>query len=89
MDPLLSPGEIAKFKRDGYFIKRGLLDPSKDDPFELFVSSTQIRWCFYRDTHKILGTAGAAPTTKIKRLGPAVTTSATITSSVTYGENTL
>ena len=28
MDPLLSPGEIAKFKRDGYFIKRGLLDPS-------------------------------------------------------------
>ena len=28
MDALLSPGEIAKFKRDGYFIKRGLLEPS-------------------------------------------------------------
>src|SRR5690606_11429977 len=26
----------------------------KDDPFELFVSSTTIRWAFYKDTHKIL-----------------------------------
>ncbi|KAJ1475385.1 GNAT acetyltransferase 2-domain-containing protein, partial [Baffinella frigidus] len=25
------------------------------DPFELFISSTQIRYCYYHDTHKILG----------------------------------
>jgi N-acetyltransferase 10 len=36
-------------------IQRGLLDPNKDDPFELFVSSTQIRWCYYKETQKILG----------------------------------
>lgn len=36
--------------------QRGLLDPDKNDTFELFVSSTTIRYCFYKDTHKILGT---------------------------------
>ena len=34
---------------------RGLLDPEKEDPFSLFVASTNIRYCFYHDTHKILG----------------------------------
>ena len=24
-------------------------------PFELFISSTSIRYCYYKDTHKILG----------------------------------
>ena len=36
-------------------MQRGLLDPEKEDPFSLFVASTNIRYCFYRDTHKILG----------------------------------
>jgi N-acetyltransferase 10 len=36
-------------------IQRGLYDPDKDDPFDLFISSTNIRWCYYRETHKILG----------------------------------
>ncbi|KJE95863.1 N-acetyltransferase 10 [Capsaspora owczarzaki ATCC 30864] len=36
-------------------IQRGLLDPDKDDPFELFISSTNIRYTYYADTHKILG----------------------------------
>lgn len=36
-------------------IRKGLYDPSKDDPFELFMSSTNIRWTFYKDTHKVLG----------------------------------
>lgn len=36
-------------------MQRGLLDPNKDDPFELFISSTQIRWCYYKETHKVLG----------------------------------
>jgi N-acetyltransferase 10 len=36
-------------------VQRGLLDPNKDDPFELFISSTQIRWCYYKETQKVLG----------------------------------
>jgi len=36
-------------------MKKGLFDPDKDDPFELFVSSTTIRYTYYSETHKILG----------------------------------
>ena len=36
-------------------MQRGLYDPSKEDPFELFVASTKIRWCYYKDTKSILG----------------------------------
>ena len=36
-------------------MQRGLLDPEKEDPFSLFVASTNIRYCYYHDTHKILG----------------------------------
>ncbi|GFN76132.1 RNA cytidine acetyltransferase [Plakobranchus ocellatus] len=36
-------------------IKSGKLNVSEDDPFELFISSTNIRYCYYADTHKILG----------------------------------
>ena len=35
-------------------IARGLHDAT-DEPFELFISQPDIRWCYYRDTHKILG----------------------------------
>ncbi|KAI9908386.1 hypothetical protein PsorP6_004680 [Peronosclerospora sorghi] len=35
--------------------QRGLYDPSKEDPFELFIASTDIRWCYYKETHKVLG----------------------------------
>uniref|UniRef100_A0AAV1VF88 RNA cytidine acetyltransferase n=1 Tax=Peronospora matthiolae TaxID=2874970 RepID=A0AAV1VF88_9STRA len=35
--------------------QRGLYDPSKDDPFELFIASTDIRWCYYKETQKVLG----------------------------------
>ena len=35
--------------------KRGLLDADSEDPFSLFVASTDIRYCFYRDTDKVLG----------------------------------
>lgn len=27
----------------------------QDDPFELFLSATDIRWCYYSETHKVLG----------------------------------
>jgi len=36
-------------------VKSGSLDLKKDDPFELFIAATSIRYCFYADTHKILG----------------------------------
>lgn len=35
--------------------QRGLLDPEQEDPFSLFVASTDIRYCYYHDTHKVLG----------------------------------
>ncbi|KAK9836541.1 hypothetical protein WJX74_002758 [Apatococcus lobatus] len=35
--------------------RQGLLDPEKEDPFTLFIASTTIRYCFYKDTHRILG----------------------------------
>ncbi|KAH9271157.1 hypothetical protein BASA83_006701 [Batrachochytrium salamandrivorans] len=37
-------------------IARGSRDPDEDDPFELFVSSTSIRYAYYKETEKILGT---------------------------------
>jgi N-acetyltransferase 10 len=35
--------------------QRGLLDAENEDPFSLFVASTNIRYCYYSDSHKILG----------------------------------
>ena len=35
-------------------IKAGTLDV-KEDPFELFIAATNIRYCYYSETHKILG----------------------------------
>eukprot|EP00357_Protocruzia_adherens_P000638 CAMPEP_0115041186 /NCGR_PEP_ID=MMETSP0216-20121206/45354_1 /TAXON_ID=223996 /ORGANISM="Protocruzia adherens, Strain Boccale" /LENGTH=1031 /DNA_ID=CAMNT_0002422729 /DNA_START=28 /DNA_END=3123 /DNA_ORIENTATION=- len=34
---------------------KGQYDPDVDDPFELFASSTDIQYCFYKDSHRILG----------------------------------
>jgi N-acetyltransferase 10 len=36
-------------------IKRGIRDVDADDPFELFVSSQNIRYVYYKETEKILG----------------------------------
>lgn len=36
-------------------IKSGTIDVKDDDPFELFIAATDIRYCYYADTHKILG----------------------------------
>ncbi len=45
---------LKKMKKQA---QRGLLDPDrKSDTFDLFISSTNIRYCYYKDTHKILGT---------------------------------
>lgn len=34
---------------------RGLYDNERDDPFDLFISSTNIRWTYYKESDKILG----------------------------------
>mmetsp|Transcript_45154 Transcript_45154/g.98178 ORF Transcript_45154/g.98178 Transcript_45154/m.98178 type:complete len:1025 (-) Transcript_45154:61-3135(-) len=36
-------------------IKAGLKDPNLDDPFDLFISSTNIRYCYYKETEQVLG----------------------------------
>ncbi|XP_044536212.1 RNA cytidine acetyltransferase [Gracilinanus agilis] len=36
-------------------IRSGTLSVNQDDPFELFVAATNIRYCYYNETHKILG----------------------------------
>lgn len=43
---------MQEIKRDQ---ARGIYDPERDDPFELFISSTNIRWTYYKETDKILG----------------------------------
>ena len=34
---------------------RGLHDPDRDDPFDLFISTTDIRWTYYKETDNIIG----------------------------------
>ncbi|XP_076450186.1 RNA cytidine acetyltransferase-like [Babylonia areolata] len=36
-------------------IKSGRMNVNTDDQFELFIAGTNIRYCYYKDTHKILG----------------------------------
>jgi N-acetyltransferase 10 len=43
---------IKQIKRD---VQRGLRDGDSEDPFEMFISSTNIRYCYYKETHNILG----------------------------------
>lgn len=42
----------AKIKRE---IKKGIREANTEDPFELFISVTDIRYTYYKETHKILG----------------------------------
>ncbi|GJQ12855.1 hypothetical protein GpartN1_g4646.t1 [Galdieria partita] len=51
----LSSHRKKRMKQIKKLAQRGLLDTSRDDPFEIFVSSTNIRYCYYAETHKILG----------------------------------
>ncbi|KAI8341598.1 GNAT acetyltransferase 2-domain-containing protein [Choanephora cucurbitarum] len=41
-----------KIKND---IKRGIRDVNKEDPFELFITVTNIRYAYYKETQNILG----------------------------------
>ncbi|EWC45149.1 UPF0202 protein KRE33 [Drechslerella stenobrocha 248] len=42
----------AKIKKE---VKRGIREANSEDPFELFVSSQDIRYVYYKETEKILG----------------------------------
>lgn len=35
--------------------KQGKIDEQLEDPFELFVTNAEIRYCYYKDSHSILG----------------------------------
>ncbi|KAK9918544.1 hypothetical protein WJX75_004887 [Coccomyxa subellipsoidea] len=54
-DLYLSSHRKKRMRQIKKMMVRGLLDPEKEDPFSLFVASTNIRYCYYHDTHKILG----------------------------------
>ncbi|GAB4815551.1 hypothetical protein N2152v2_002597 [Parachlorella kessleri] len=54
-DLYLSSHRKKRMKQIKKMAQRGLLDPDKEDPFALFVASTNIRYCYYSETHKILG----------------------------------
>ncbi|KAL4195527.1 hypothetical protein AMTRI_Chr05g73770 [Amborella trichopoda] len=51
----LSSHKKKRMKQLKKMMQRGLLDPEKDDPFSLFVTSTEIRYCYYSETENILG----------------------------------
>ena len=36
-------------------IQRGMMDSINEDPFSVFVASTEIRYCYYAETEKVLG----------------------------------
>lgn len=50
-----SSNRRKKIKHVKNLMSRGLLNPDSDDPFELFISSTNIRYTYYKETEKILG----------------------------------
>jgi N-acetyltransferase 10 len=39
-------------------MQRGLMSQENDDPFAMFVASTNIRYCYYADTTKVTKLAG-------------------------------
>lgn len=42
-------GEVKKM------MKKGLYDPNLEEPFDLFITSSEIRYCYYKETQGILG----------------------------------
>lgn len=54
-DLMLSSHKKKRMRQIKKMSQRGLLDPEQEDPFALFVAATNIRYCYYNETHKILG----------------------------------
>ncbi|KAL6558902.1 hypothetical protein OROMI_019252 [Orobanche minor] len=51
----LSSHKKKRAKQVKKLMQRGLLDPEKLDPFSLFIETTGITYCLYRDSERILG----------------------------------
>lgn len=51
----LSSHKKKRAKQVKKYMQRGLLDPEKVDPFSLFVESTNITYCLYKDSERVLG----------------------------------
>ena len=52
-------------------MRAGLIDPKEGDPWELFISSTNVRYCYYAETYKVLGnTFGACVLQDFEALTP-------------------
>lgn len=50
-----SSHQKKRMKHDQRRFQAGKLSINEDDPFEVFRTSTKIRYCYYAETHKILG----------------------------------
>jgi N-acetyltransferase 10 len=44
-----------RMKRIKKMMSKGLYDKDVDDPFEMFITTTDIKYCYYKDTHSVLG----------------------------------
>ena len=54
----LSFGSASKYKRASQFkkeVERGISTVETNSEFEVFLAQTAIRFCYYKDTHKVLG----------------------------------
>ncbi|QDZ23803.1 RNA cytidine acetyltransferase [Chloropicon primus] len=51
----LSSHKRKRMKQLKKMMQRGLVDPEKEDPFSVFMASTQIRYCYYSESQNILG----------------------------------
>ncbi|KAH0452600.1 hypothetical protein IEQ34_019899 [Dendrobium chrysotoxum] len=51
----LSSHKKKRAKQVKKYMQRGLLDPEKVDAFSLFVESTNITYCLYKDSERVLG----------------------------------
>ena len=67
----LSSHKKKRVKQIKKMVHRGLMDAENEDPFSLFVASTDIKYTYYADTQKILGnTYGMAVLQDFEALTP-------------------
>ena len=67
----LSSHKKKRVKQIKKMVSRGLMDPENEDPFSLFVASTDIKYTYYADTQNILGnTYGMAVLQDFEALTP-------------------
>ena len=51
----LSSHRKKRMRQIRKLLQRGLLDAEKEDPFSLFMASTNIRYTYYSESHAVLG----------------------------------